>query len=593
MSRTIGVGTALCLALASGAWGGERYALVIGINGYEHLGKLTTCVADAEALAKVLVQRAGFASDHVVVLADRPGNSRGRPTIGNVRHRIRQLTQLAEKGDTLLIFFSGHGTRRDGDGYLIPIDGSLQEGIPLSWVKEQLGTCTASSRLLILDACHAGSGMKGVGGIGPSLIRSVTLLLSCTADQVSFPDRSVGQSVFSRFLVQGLSGRADADADKQITVGELFAYVKGEMKTWCLRSGKTQVPVLHGIKPEALPIARVVEAPTPVPEPARPTLQVYTRWPFDAAEARRRQEETAKALGVKTEDELDLGRGERMNLVLIPAGEFMMGDTQTPEEVDKRWPGGQIEWYKWAHPRHRVKLSKPFYIGECEVTRGQFDAFVRETDYKTDAEKAGKAWVLKDGKWGTQDGFSWRNPNFQQTDRHPAVCISWNDAVAFCEWASRKTGKTVTLPTEAQWEYACRAGSPGIWPWGDREQDAQGKANVAGEGEELNWTQKFKGVRDGHTYTAPAGSFAANAFGLKDTIGNAWEWCFDWFGEKYYDESPASDPRGPGDGRFRVLRGGSWAGYPGFSRAACRYWDEPPDTYSRSGFRVVVFPRTF
>ncbi len=338
---------------------------------------------------------------------------------------------------------------------------------------------------------------------------------------------------------------------------------------------------------------------------ARREPKVYVEWPFGLEEAKRRQDETAKALNVKVEDELDLG-SERMKLVLIPAGEFMMGDTQTPEEVHQRWPGGQIELYKWAHPRHRVKLTKPFYIGECEVTRGQFAAFAREagpaiqaaevdardTEYKTDAEKAGKAWVWKANNWAYLEGYSWRNPNFQQTDRHPAVCISWNDAVAFCEWASKKTGKSVTLPTEAQWECACRAGCDGIWSWGDKEEDAQGKANVADEDYGAD-PDRFRGVKDGYTYTAPTGSFSANGFGLKDMLGNAQEWCSDWAEEKCYDESPAADPRGPADGRFRVFRGGAWGYTPRRCRSACRGWGGPSNAYSAQGFRVVVFPRTF
>ena len=278
-----------------------------------------------------------------------------------------------------------------------------------------------------------------------------------------------------------------------------------------------------------------------------------------------------------------------MKLVYIPPGAFMMGDTLSPEEVDRRWPGGQIDWYKVAHPRHRVRLTEGFWLGVTEVTRGQFDRFVRETNYRTDAENQGTAWALKDNKWGEQSGVNWRNPLFQQGDDHPVVCVSYNDAMAFCEWLSKKDSKTYALPTEAQWEYTCRAGSDTTtWYWGDNESGAQGHANVPSEGESVNWTYKFKGVRDGYTYTSPVASFSANEFGLYDTIGNVWEWCADWYGDDYYANSPGSDPSGPSSGTSRVLRGGSWSNAPRSCRAANRSRYAPDARSDVIGFRVCV-----
>ena len=276
-----------------------------------------------------------------------------------------------------------------------------------------------------------------------------------------------------------------------------------------------------------------------------------------------------------------------MEFVLIPAGEFSMGDTLSPEEADKRWPGGNVEWYQDTHPRHAVTLTKPFYLGKCEVTRGQFARFVADSGYKTDAEKAGKAYGHKAGRWGYQKGYSWKNPGFPQTDQHPATGVSWNDAKAFCGWLSAKTGRTYGLPTEAQWEYACRAGAECIWPWGDDEKGAQGNANVAGEDEDVKWTDKFTGVRDGYTFTAPGGSFAPNAFGLHDMIGNVAELCADWYGDGCYANAPPSDPTGPGEGRDRILRGGSSRGHPRDCRCAYRSWIEPWFADSLVGFRVT------
>jgi formylglycine-generating enzyme required for sulfatase activity len=177
--------------------------------------------------------------------------------------------------------------------------------------------------------------------------------------------------------------------------------------------------------------------------------------------------------------------------------------------------------------------------------------------------------------------------------------MSWHDATAFCEWLSRKSGQQVRLPTEAEWEYVCRAGSAGVFPWGDREQDAQGKANVTcsderhrgSDGKEYHWTVFFKHVTDGHAYTAPVGSFSPNSFGLRDMVGNVWEWCNDWYDRDYYRASPTENPRGASNGRARVLRGGSWGYAPGNCRSANRGRPYPSDAHASAGFRVVLLAK--
>ena len=130
-----------------------------------------------------------------------------------------------------------------------------------------------------------------------------------------------------------------------------------------------------------------------------------------------------------------------------------------------------------------MTISKPFYMGVTHVTVDQFAAFVKDSGYKTDAEKDGWSvgFEIKDGKIDVKkvDGCSWRNPSFDQKGDHPVVQVSWNDAKAFCDWLSKKSGKTVGLPTEAQWEYACRAGTKTAYPWGDNPDDGKGWANCA------------------------------------------------------------------------------------------------------------------
>ena len=271
-----------------------------------------------------------------------------------------------------------------------------------------------------------------------------------------------------------------------------------------------------------------------------------------------------------------------MKLVLIPAGEFMMGSGESAEETaaffNKTYGEDSLkaDVFKDEHPQHRVRITKPFYLGTYHVTRGQFRQFVDDTGYKTDAEKGEKpgafGWNPDKKRFEFNEKYSWRNAGFEQTDEHPVVNVSWNDAVAFCKWLSRKEGKTYRLPTEAEWEYACRAGTTTRYYSGDDPETLAKVGNVADatyKAKFPDWKYTIK-ASDGYVFTAPVGSFRPNAFGLYDMHGNAWQWCADWYGKEYYAESPTDDPTGPDAGDFRVLRGGSWDFRPIGTRSAGR-----------------------
>jgi formylglycine-generating enzyme required for sulfatase activity len=272
---------------------------------------------------------------------------------------------------------------------------------------------------------------------------------------------------------------------------------------------------------------------------------------------------------------LDLGGKAAMKLALIAAGEFRMGSLPT----DK----GHFDD---EEPARRRIFTKPFYMGVHHVTRGQFAAFVRQADYKTEAEREGWALVWN-GAWRKVEGASWRKCGFDQDDDHPAVCVSWNDAVEFCNWLGRTSGRTVRLPTEAQWEYACRAGTETTYPWGQRPEDGNGWCN----GADRSAAKKFQGLTifewyDGYVFTSPSGKFKANECGLYDMTGNAWQWCSDWY--EAHKPRDAKDQTGPASGTYRVTRGGSWNSGPDYCRPAARRQESPATRTNMVGFRVVV-----
>ena len=293
-------------------------------------------------------------------------------------------------------------------------------------------------------------------------------------------------------------------------------------------------------------------------EPEKAQGKGYTAWPFDAAEAKRRQEETARALGEKVEKDVDLGGGVKLTLVLIPAGEFLMGSAETSEELARLYSRFKAvaKQFDDEHPQHRVRITKPFWMGKYEVTQEQWEAMMGN------------------------------NPSEFKGPKNPVETVSWDEAQAFLQRVNaRVTGGGFALPTEAQWEYACSAGSGTRFSFGNDEALLHKHGNYADRNTNFPWSDKE--ADDGFAQTAPVGRYLANAFGLHDMHGNVWEWCSDWYGEKYYGTSVSSDPAGPPEGQYRVLRGGSWIIYPMYCRCAGRRGIEPASRGGNGGFRVV------
>jgi sulfatase modifying factor 1 len=246
-----------------------------------------------------------------------------------------------------------------------------------------------------------------------------------------------------------------------------------------------------------------------------------------------------------------------MKFAYIPAGDFTMGSPASE-------PGRDAN-----ELQHPVRIAQPFLMGAYPVTRGQFAAFVTATGYKTQAELSGNSFAIMPHGTQVLPGANWRNPGFDQDDRHPVVCVCWNDARAMIRWLSERDDLPYRLPSEAEWEYACRAGTQTTYPWGDNADGGAGWANCA----DLTFRKMFPSDGsfnwdDGYVYTSPVGSFRPNGWGLYDMIGNVAQWCVDEYGE-----NPVIDlmkPKTPGTGWWRVARGGSWSDSAQFCRVAHR-----------------------
>ena len=604
---------ALCVSVVSlsSVAHADRFALVVGIDDYEAFGKLKVCRNDAKELAKVLVERAGFPEKRVVLLTDDAEEPQNQPTRGTLRRRIEQVTGLAGKDDTVLIFFSGHGITADGQGYLVPSDGDADPAndVPLSWVKQKLGSCQASSKILILDACHSGSAAKGVSEIVPSLAAdavNTVMLLSCKAKQISYPK---GQhSVFSESLIDGLRGAADTDNDQTITHLELFAHIKSKLTDWCLEEGKTQTPVVFPEELKPMQISKVVAPPREaylvirsepagaevwidgerhgragekltIPTGDRGTVSLEYALRLDGYRALPgrillRRGETSepallrlekasllppglegafevpseakdqygnpvlKGIGAKVKLPKEIWhRATGMEFILIEPGEFMMGSDEKDDEK----------------PVHKVRITKPFYLGKYEVTQGQWKKVLRTEP--------------------------WADKKFAEAnDRHAVAWVSWDDCQEFLKKAS-SSRVLLSLPSEAQWEYGCRAGSTAKYSFGD-------DASKLGE---YAW---FEGnaADAGKAYAQPVGRKKPNTWGLYDMLGNVGELCED-VSHQNYEGAPADGSAWivGEDQKCRVCRGGSCGTAPSLTRSAYRFLGIPSRAGdSGLGFRISL-----
>jgi formylglycine-generating enzyme required for sulfatase activity len=309
---------------------------------------------------------------------------------------------------------------------------------------------------------------------------------------------------------------------------------------------------------ESKPQTKRPAKPRPGPRVPAPPLAVS---PFDGPAAVKHQEAWAKHLGIPATQSNSIG----MKLVLIPAGEFEMGTASTAAETPGKKAGGSKatprarDQFSSEGPPHRVKISRPFYLGAYEVTQAEFQGVmgVNPSHFAPRGDGRQKA-------------------DRQETARHPVESVSWHEAVEFCRKlsefaAERSAGRSYRLPTEAEWEYACRAGTTSPWFCGDHDAALGDYA----------WLRPLSGE-----VTHPVGQKKPNAWGLYDIHGNVFEWCSDWFSSDYYAELASLDPTGPPSGLERVIRGGSWWNLPKDCRSAARV-GSPADGSNMIGFRVA------
>lgn len=663
--------------------GGRKWGVVIGVNEYldPEIPKLSYCVADARLVARTLAEKCGYSLQDILLLADDQEKAHLRPVRMNVLKQVPEWLKRAKKGDTVLVFFAGHGfLDSEGQSYLAPQDCERASlglyALRTNELRNWLHQCAATQKILVLDCCHSGS-IRGGADSSPSSeelsegfkkAEGLVVLASCKKNERSADWKEKGHGLFTHFLVEGLKGEADFDHNGLIDNLELYRYVHEKVSMTAQRelnvrqnpvqiigedttglfalarisgiSGMDRVTAAFAVRRENEdgPVAQGIDvelryrgrpgdehvvlgrgtsaADGKVAIALELTATQRTQGLYEVALSHDGQVNTWPLPGFPRNTSWSLyvphsGRmtnGIGMKLVLIPSGEFLMGNSESPQELFAAYQQYDakltLDRFTDGYPQHRVRISKPFYLGACVVTVGQFRKFVEDAHYKTDAEKdgvGGRGWTGENGPdgllaWVQNPQYTWRNTGFEQTDEHPVVNVTWNDAQAFLKWLGAKEGKEYRLPTEAEWEYACRAGTTTRYYNSDDPEKLAEVGNVADASMKAKFPQWdcIKG-NDGYVFTAPVGQFKPNKFGLYDMHGNVFEWCQDVYDAGYYHTRPAVDvdptgPPSPSSTASRAVRGGCWFKRPYFMRSAARASNTPDDRNFQIGFRAATTP---
>ena len=610
---------------------GTYHALIIGIDDYQQWDDLDFAETDAREIRDILTTSYGFAPGNVVTLFG------SRATESAIGREINSLLGVLGPTDNLLIYYAGHGQleRLTGKGYWIPVDGKKQDAstwIPFTFITDRLESRNVKAKniAVITDSCYGGALTRS--GLTPGKLKPNDRLyeesMKRDAQQRSRHVMASGgfaevpdDSLFAGLVKEALRAnqrRLLALEDLYVEVQPKLTSTGWERPVWARLAGEAKefgqfVLVrsdVAGLRPGS-GVERPSRAPTrgselslqadiefwssiknsQNPETFRLYLKQYPEGQYaelarlkiqgltpqppvsPAVELARVRESPGNAPAELTEPQAPTPGAVRPNpndgldYVWIPPGEFDMGCSPGDDECES------------DERRHTVRISSGFWLGQTEVTVGAYRRSVEKTGGKMPTEPNIRRRPLNAG---------WKDP------QQPIVNLSWAEARAYCQWAGGR------LPTEAEWEYAARAGSKSA-RYGRLDAIAWSADN---SGKPLDSTNAWN-VRAGEDNTKYSdilkengnrihrvGLKQPNRWGLRDMLGNVWEWCSDWYGKDYYSESPAADPQGPNSGESRVVRGGSWDLYPRYIHSSFRGRADPGVRDFYFGFRCVgeVFP---
>ncbi len=566
-----------------------------------------------------------------------------QPTYATLRRflRVRFNQAFLSAGDNLWFFFSGHGLRHAERDYLIPSDADPypdeleNTAIALSYVTERLRRCGADNVVLLLDACRNEEGSKGLG-VGEEKQQGVITIASCSPSERSYEIEGLQQGSFTYNLLQGLRIQGEGNCATLERLDRYLRYQVPEVNRYYHKPRQTPYAIaepaskyhlillprqatlqdIATLKLDAqeaelegdLKLAeqlwiRILAVSPSDPQVLRALKRIWTQprqpveqltspiiddrgakseetkvlkdspasfqdksesgdklgFEFDVITVNRQGQEIKREKGQAEYFREDLGNNVTLEMVSISAGKFLMGTEE--KEIERLVKNFDWEYFRREKPQHEVTV-KSFFMGKYPITQAQWRAVATLPKVKRDLK---------------------RDPSDFKGDNRPVEQVSWYDAVEFCQRLSKKTGREYRLPSEAEWEYACRAGTTTPFHFG--ETITSELANY-----HATYTYAIEPQGEYREETTPVGSFPPNGFGLYDMHGNVWEWCADnWHDDYKGAPTDGSAWTTGGDSLSVVLRGGSWINYPLLCRSAYRYGDlRGRDVIvNYVGFRVV------
>lgn len=572
----------------------ERIALIMGNGGYKALAKLDDCPRDADLMAST------FTNCGIRVHGGQPLKNL---TLDQMDEAVRQFIGVIPAGAEVYVYYSGHGAQIEGVNYLLPIDFDAKfqtqvkrKALSLDDILSQLESSSAALRVVVLDSCRDPGDLlpgeplaKRLGkskGLAEQRVEAPETLV-CFATKHGTPSFASANGTNSYYT--GVLAR------EMVKPGKIEDVMKRVARGVYEQTSQQQLPFTYGsllndhfFVPGGIPVE-----PRPGPSPVTDDYAV---------------------LAGKTAGErmfIEVAPGVSIPFRWCPPGSFTMGSP--PSEHAKLKAAGKSEDFFANEAQHPVTLSKGFWLAETEVTQGQWQALMKTTPLQQ-AKAAlrdnakysinGKSQTLREF-FGLASESKASDLVFVEAEALPIYLISHSEAEDWCASASRHAGKagwSIELPTEAQWEYACRSGNGGMTHAGDfvikGENNAPGLDPVAwyrgnssvgyqGRGGDLSNVREaqYPGDTDG---PRRVGQKMANSWGLRDMIGNVREWCADWYAEDIMGMN--KDPSGPVTGTKRVARGGAWNWPAASCRAADRTYDAPGYRDYDLGFRPALVP---
>ena len=632
----------------------KNWAICIGINQYDDLQPLKYAVRDAERMKEWLINKAGFPesqvyyfSDNALPITDASITFEAKPTYATLYRFLNRRFKkpFLKSGDNLWFFFSGHGSRYQERDYLMFSDSSSlsaeiqHTAISTNFIVERLRRCGADNVMLFIDACREGN--KSGRGIEIEKEQGIITIASCSPNEFSYEIEELKNGSFTYALLESLDFQGENNC---ATIERLDRRLRARVREINNKYRKPRQTPRTVIEP-ASKFHLIL-----LPEYIRPTDHDIAALKIDALKAETEgnlalaealwtrlikfdQEEALNSLkiiwaksqkqgtlkkevlskivsdksgkkSIKDEKVLstfefkvitvndkgeevnswqkkveyfteDLGNGVTLDMVSIPGGSFLMGTEE--EEIERLCKTYGEEWFRNESPQHQVNIPR-FFMGRYPITQAQWRevALWEQVEIKLDADP------------------SYFKEDYEGIDRwaRPVENISWEEAVEFCKRLSNKTKRTYRLPTEAEWEYACRSRTNTPFHFG--ETISTELANYRGTDWEYegkvypgNYGRGLKGIY--REQTTPVGYFkVANNFGLCDMHGNVWEWCEDDWHDNYYEGAPTNGSAWFSEAsNIKVLRGGSWDFNPDFCRSAYRNLDPRVLRSDDVGFRVV------